>query len=865
MLMTGSTLGQKYEWWPGGSYDPEIPTPESVLGYEIGTFLTDHLQMVDYINRLSEASDRVKVIKYGQSVERRDMYLLVLASPDNLARIEEIRQAVQKLADPRVTNPEEAERIIQSIPPIAWLNCANDGGETAAFEVGIQMAYQLAAGTDEFTRNVLENLVVIINTAANPDSHQRFVAWMKAVAIGPQGTADPHAMEHNLPWFLSSDGNHYLIDSNRDAFALSQVETQAVAKVLHHWKPQVWVDNHGEPDEYYFAPFCTPMNLNYPEELRGWATELGEKCAEYFDRMGWSYARDETYDLFYPGYWDSYPAFNGAVSATFETNGGGWKHLSWEKPDGTLATLRLAVHGHFMTNMATLELLVENRRDLLQYFYDFHKTGMEEVKAERVKGYALLPGQDQKLLLDLVGLLMRHEIEVYEVGEMVEVERGKGLTEDELGILKVPAGSFLVPLEQPKKRLAKALLEPTPEIEEEFLAEVERMRDLNRELGERVPKERLGFYDVTTWSLPLAFGLEAAEIESELPLADAELLDSPPVIGVQLDREARYAYLFSCRSVAGQALAGRLLQEGFTVGVSTRSFSNDQGTFHPGDFVVRVERNPGDLHRVVSRLVRETGAQVKAVDSAASREGISLGSTKIINLQEPRIMVFTDDPTQAVAFGAVYSLLEQRFGLKFTAVRAEYFSDVDLSRYNVIILPDGSASGYRRLLGDSGTARLIDWIRRGGAAIGIKGAALYLSQLEEIGPDLEFVSRFRTSEDEPWREIENHPGSIYRAEILNEYFLGYGYPGSTPVQVRGSSFMTPTQLGVNVVSFPPDSHLGGHKWEYTEEVLSGKSYLADLPVGSGHLILFAEDPTFRAYWRGLDRLFVNGILLAPSF
>jgi len=865
LLFVSPLLAEDYVWWEGGTYDPGVPTPQSVLGYEIGTYLTDHLQMVEYIDLLERFSGRVKVVKYGQSVERRDMYLLVVASPENLVRIEEIRKSIQRLADPRITDSNEAEQIIKSTPPIAWLNYGTDGGETAAFETAIQMAYQLAAGTDEFTRRVLDNLVVIINTAACPDSHQAFVAWIKAATIGPQGTADPFASEHHMPWHISSDGNHYLIDFNRDAFALTQPEARAVADILHHWKPQVWVDNHGEPDEYYFAPFCTPMNQNYPDELREWATELGKNCGEYFDRMGWSYARDETYDLFYPGYWDSYPAFNGAVSATFETNGGGSKHLSWEKPDGSISTLRLAVHGHFMTNMATLDLLVNNKEDILRYFRKFYESGMEEARTDRVKGYVLYPGADRKRLLNLVSLLMRHEIEVYAIENDVSFEKGRSLTGETSEELNVPAGGFLVPLEQPKKRLAKALMETTPELEEEFLQEVERLRQVNRTLGDNVPRERLGFYDITSWSLPLMYGLDAAEVESEIDVADFNRVEVLPGLSGRAQGRAEYAYLFSGSSVAGAALAGQLLQEGYNVGVTTRAFENAGKSWNSGDFVARVERNPESLHQRISELAEITGAEVKATDSSGSSRGISLGSRRIVNLKEPKIMVLAGDPTRAVAFGSVYSVLEQRFGLKFTAVRFDYFDEVDLSRYNVIIIPDGSAAGYRKYLGESGSARLLAWIRNGGVAIGLKEGARFLTLGDDSPVDVSFVSTFRDSEEGPEQPIETHSGSIFRSEVNSDWFLGYGYDGSVPVLVRGTRLMKPTSKGVNVVSFPADSHLGGHQWEYTEKILEGKCYLADVPAGQGHILLFAEDPTFRAYWQGLDKLFINGVLLAPSF
>ncbi len=868
LLIPGLAAAQDRQWLPGGQYDSEVPTPRAALGYEIGDWLTDHLQMVDYIRRLEMASDRVRVIPIGQSVERRGMYLVIVSSPANLAKLEETRAKIARLTDPRRITEAEAAAIINDTPPIGWMNFANDGGETAAFEAGILLAWQLAAGTDPLTLKILDNVVTIINPAANPDSHQAFATWMKAATVGENGSADPEAAEHHVPWFISSDGNHYLIDSNRDAFALTQVETQAIARQLHHWNPQVWIDNHGEPNEYYFAPFTAPMNLNYPSSLREWATEIGRNTARHFDRFGWSYAKDETYDIYYPGYWDSYPALNGAVAATYETNGGGWKNLSWEKPDGTLSTLRGAVHAHFIADLATLETLAERRREILRYFYDFFAKGMEEADGERFKTYALLPGPDPGRTKRLVQLLMRHQIEVYQTTREIAADSAQSYFDRQSRSLLIPAGSYLIPLKQPRKRMIKTFLEADPKIEDSFLREVEAARRRNAKLGERVPKEGLGFYDVTAWTLPLAFGVDTVFTESELGLdGSAKLTEAPGSEGGAPGEPAAYAYLFGNHRDAGAKLAGKLLQEGYRVAISTRPFENDGNSFPAGTFIARVERNPESLHGRISELSRSYGTEVFTSSRAWSETGVSLGSRRIVDLEAPRIAVMSDEPTRAVAFGSVYSLLEQRFDLRFTAIRADYFEDVDLGKYNVIIFPDGSARGYLKLLGESGVKKLESWIRGGGVLIGI-GAGAEFAAMEEAGlTDVRAATRFerKTGDGGEMMEIEPLAGSIFRVTVNNDYYLGYGQPETIAVQVRGRRLLSPSKLGANVAAFPEKAHLVGHLWETTEEALAGKVYLADVPVGAGRAVLFADDPTFRAYWQGLDRLVVNAVLLGPSF
>lgn len=859
-----SLYAQDYEWLPGGTYDPAVPTPKSVFGYEIGDYLTDNLQMVDYIHKLQVSTNRVKVFEYGMSVERRKLYLLAISSPENIARLEEIRTEIAKLTDPRQTTLAEASNIAQNTVPIGWMNFGTDGGETSAFEAGLQVAYQLAAGTDALTNKILQNTVVIINPALNPDSHQPFVAWMKSSTIAG-GTADPNASEHFGEWFISSDGNHYKIDLNRDAFALTQPETQAASKVLHHWNPQVWIDNHGQPNEYYFAPFTSPMNLNYPSSLRKWATEIGKNSAKYFDRFGWTYTKDENYDIYYPGYWDSYPAFNGAIAATYESDGGGSKGFAWKRSDGTIVTLRDAIHHHFIANLATLETLADNRQGILTDFYNFFKTGMDEVDREKYKSFVLTPGNDPERLNDLIQLLLRHNIEIYKVNQALSSKRSETYFDRSPKTRTIIAGSYFIPLKQPQKRLIKTLMEPDPKMEESFLKEVNERRSRDAKLGSLVRKEGHGFYDVTAWALPLTYGVPTFFTEDITSTSGMEQITSNPVSnGGVIGEKAGYAYLISYSSNTGAKLAGKLMQEDYNLALALLPFRNQGKDFPKGTIIARVQRNPESLHQRIKELAKEYEATVYSTNTAWGENGISLGSKYVRPLKNPRIMVLTKQPTRAVAFGSVYSVLTQRYGLKFTAVRTSRFNSTDLSLYNVIIFPDGSPSGYEDFLGENGVEKLKTWINNGGTMIGLKGGAAFTAREDIELTDVKVVREVDEQNDES-KPIENLPGSIFRVNINNDYYLGMGYPNEIAVQVRGNYHMTTTKKGVNVATFPSNSAIMGHVWEDSERILANKLYLADVPIGQGHVILFANDPTFRAYWNGLDRLFLSGILFSTAF
>ena len=483
--------------------------------------------------------------------------------------------------------------------------------------------------------------------------------------------------------------------------------------------------------------------------------------------------------------------------------------MVWEHPDGTRVTLRDGIHGHIVSNLATLEVLADHREEILLDFYRFFASGMSEVENEQFKAYVFPPGPDKGRLNDLMRLLKRHRIDVYRSPKSLSSERAQTYFNRNPRPMEFPAGSYVLPLRQPKKRLLKTLLEPDPRMEDKFRREVEAVRRRNRMLGPRSPKERLGFYDVTAWALPLAFGVEAAFTEESFQVSDSWRLEADPPRGGGLSgQQAGYAYLFGLESDAGARLAVNLLQEGFRVALATAPFRNSGHSYPKGTLMVRVQRNPAVVHARIAALSQGTDLRVDAVDTAWSEERISLGSRKIINLKAPRILVMTNKPTRAVAFGSVYTLLDQRHGIKFTAARPEYFSDIDLTRYNVMIFPDGSAAGYKRLLGGQGVRQLRSWIEGGGTFVGLKGGAEF-TVLEEVQfTDIKVVSEVPDDEGaggDATREVKSLPGSIFKAAVNNDYPLGFGYPDEIAVHLRGGRLFTVTRLGANVLTFPPAS------------------------------------------------------------
>ncbi|HJU53102.1 MAG TPA: M14 family zinc carboxypeptidase, partial [Pyrinomonadaceae bacterium] len=461
----------RFDFYARGPYRDSVPRPQSVLRYDVGEFHTNYAMMERVLEKIAQAApDRVRVMDMGETNEHRMMHLVAVSAPENIQRLSEIKADIARLADPRRTSAEEARRITSSSPMIVWLAYTIHGNESASFEAMMQVLYQLAASNEPQTLDILRNCVVLINVCENPDGHERFVTWYNANAVGDP---DPLAAEHREPWSVYGRYNRYRFDLNRDNAVSSQVETQHMQRAYLEWMPQVAVDHHGQPPQYFFPPAALPVNPNLPpEQTARWMSEFGRANAAQFDARNWDYYVRDVFDLFGPFYWDSWPALQGATGMTYETDGGGFKGLRWKRDDDTIVTLRSAIAKHFVASMTTLDTAARNREARLKDYYDFRRSGIEEGRTERMKRVVLMPGRDAGNARALVEILLRAGIEVGIAREQFGSTSAHSYTGRETSATRsFPAGSYVVDLAQPQKRLVKALIEPDTAQDPAFLRE----------------------------------------------------------------------------------------------------------------------------------------------------------------------------------------------------------------------------------------------------------------------------------------------------------------------------------------------------------------------------------------------------------
>ena len=892
----------RFDFYERGPYRAEVPRPGALLGYEPGQFHTDYGNMERVIQAIARAApDRVRVFETGRSEERRTLYLIAVSSPENIRRLDEIRAGTARLADPRATAPAEADRIISGLPATVWLNYANDGNESAAFEAGIQVLYQLAASNEPGILDILKDAVVLIRPAHNPESHERFVAWYNAFGTGAAAQA---ALEHDAPWGMSTNNNHYQIDLNRDALVLSQRETQNEVRTFLAWHPQVFVDHHGELSQFYFPPWALPVNLNVPRQTARWTDTIGQGNAASFDRYGWQYNVRGIFDLFYAGYWDSWPALNGATGMTYETDGGGDMGYNWRREDGSIATLAGAIAKHYVASLATATTAARTREARLHDYYDFHRTGMDEARREPMKRVVLLPGNDPRRAAELVEVLLRGGIEVTRAGSPFasalahDYASGAG---SRAARQAFPAGAYVVDLAQPQKRLARAILEPNAVMDPEFVHEQLARRTRNARRGEAADLEGYQFYDVTAWALPLTFGVEAYWTEDAAPVSGEALTlpdgDEPAAVlagsGGLAGGRARSAYVFPADRVGAGAMAMALLEGGYRVAVATRPLRADARSWPRGTFVVRVERNPESVHDSILPLARRFGVDVTAVQSAWADSGaVGVGSFDVVPLQAPRVLVAAGEGVSDTDYGSLWYFLERVVRVPFTPVRTAAIGGMDgLDDYNVLIFPAGSPGRYERELGEEGVKRVKEWIGRGGVFIGWQGGARFAmrkgvdwTSARVIGEDS--ARGDSTATRDTSLAPDQHPGpalvpatapngskplpvpgSIFRASLDLSHWLTFGYEGDhLPVMMSGSRFFRASRAGANPVAFTGDSLLvSGFAWPgNTERLLKGTAWAVVENQGSGHVVLFADSPLYRLFWRSTYRLLENAMLMGTG-
>jgi len=826
------------------------PTPEEFLSYKIGEQFTPHHRLVAYLEKLAQTSPLVTLERYGETYEGRPLYTLVITSARNHAALESIRSRSLQISRPDRTSEVAAAQIASETPAVVWLAFGVHGDESSSAEAAITVARQLLDDSEQ-TQRILEECVVIIDPLQNPDGRERYVQWF-ARTRGAKPNPNPDAFEHTQPW-PGGRFNHYLTDMNRDWSWVSQRETRGRVDAYRRWEPQVYVDFHemGPELSYFFPPGAEPVNANVAAGISKWLELFGRANAEAFTRNGWSFFVKDIFDLFYPGYGDSWPSLRGAVGMTYEVAGGGRGGSLYQREDGSVLSLGDRVARHVTTAMATLRTAAAHRRDLILYTHQ----ALARNLAQEATTFLLPPGSPN--LEHVAEILTAQGIEVGLLRSPVTV-KVTPIDSEQSESRPFPAGTVVVSTRQPLGSLARALLERTPVMSRTFL-------DQQRDRADGDESDQ--FYDVTSWSLPIATNVAAFVTRSaDRIAADPWVRGSRPAV---VDA-ARYGYLVNGTDPNVYRAAGALLAAKMKFSVATEAFRLGTTDFARGTLLIVRQNNSAQLESDLQRIAEGSGATLIGADSPWIGE-TSFGALRFQFVREPKIALVGGPGIGATGFGSLWFTLDRDTPIPHSVVTSDRLGSIDMSRFNVIVLPDSEE--LANILPKSAVEKLSAWVKNGGTLVAVKGAAAFLrskdvelSKLKEWEPAKKKEGEEEVLIEERYNDFRI-PGAALRTKMNERSYLTFGLSRPPAVTIDGSKTLLPLPHKVdNVVTVDATSPLiAGFAFPESIERVKGSVYLAQEKAGKGAVITFADDPHFRVFWRGTLPMFLNAVLYAPSF
>lgn len=810
-----------------GPYDASVPKPDTILGHAPGTgsITTYRDQERTLLAIAAKAPARMKMWEYGKSVEGRPLRLMAFSSAQNIARLEEIRQQHARLG-----HGEKVDTV-----PIVWVNECIHGNEPASFESAMVLAYTLAASSSPRIRGILDKAVVIVNPVYNPDGHERFAVYYNSFAIGDD---DPGAFEKQEPSIVHGRTNHYRFDMNRDRISLSQPETVQEVREMLRWNPQVYMDQHGQTDNYFFPPNPMSVNANTDRKrIAYWTDQFGRATGAAFDKKGWSYYTKDIFDLYYPGYLDTFTALTGAVGMTQETDGS--KYLAQQRDDGSVATLQSSMAKHFTSALAVSESAANAHVRLLEDYRLFRARAVSGESAGKFKRVVLTgaPEDLERLRgqLDRAGIRSAYASKAWTQADAHDYWAKGGAAASQA----FPVGSLVVEIAQELGAMAKTFFEPGSDFEPEF-AKAQREKRKTAPEGETDPgPEGTEFYDLTGWALPYAHGLAAWWCESAPPIEmanPARAVPASPAGGATayaLRYESEGAALALADALAA-GVRGRVIPKPVKVG---------EITYPAGTFLFLAGRNEEGWDARLIEIAKRRGVKLEPLGSSyPEMERYGPGSENTAALKPPKIAVVFGRGSEWGGASAIWYLMDRVWKLPFTAISSNRLTG-DLGDFTTIVVPNGASA--------SAAGKLKEWVSNGGNLV-------VLGNVDWALGSGGFVELKKAGED-----VEGMPGSLFRAKLDRRSRLSYGYDrDEIAVPIAGDTFYAKRKEGGSIVTLGEgDKVLSGWTFEGTEKALDNTVWLQDVSVGRGHAVLFMQDPTDRVLWPGLEKMVLNAMLL----
>jgi len=821
---------------PDDDYLPEIPKPSSIFGHSVGEWHLSHDKLTTYLSVLAGQSDRVIMQEYARSWENRPLFHLIITSPANHARLEQIREEHLTLSDPGSgQQPDPA-----NMPAVVRLGYNVHGNESSASNSSVLVAYYLAASRNPEVLNYLDNLVILIDPCLNPDGFNRHASWInthKSQTTMP----DDNSRGFREVW-PGGRTNHYWFDLNRDWILLQHPESRGRVEVFHQWKPNVQTDHHemGSSSTFFFQPgILSRTNPMTPERTTELTRKIGQYHAAALDQDGSLFFTEEIFDDFYYGKGSSYPDVNGSVGILFEQ--AGTRGFERDTPRGKLSFPN-AIRNQVRVSISSVKASFEMREELLAHQREFYESTSSLFNASSEKAY-IFGEADQASQASFMDILLRHRIKVF------ELKQGKTID----GTNYSPGSAFLVPLNQPQFRMVQNLFKPQKKFADSL------------------------FYDVSTWTLPYAFNIPYAALGQSIQVEELmgeQVTEIKRQSGKILGNVSQVGYVFTWDEYDAPAALYKIQAAGLMTQVATEPFEFQhqeiRHSFSYGSIFIPVQKQgktPEEIHNIITIALQETSITAYAIGTSHTSQGMDMGSSRFMPLKKPVVLLLTGDGVSSGEAGETWHLLDARMHMPVVLIDQGQLNAMDLSPYTHLLMPSGS---YGRI-NANGKKEINRWLNKGGSIIAMKSANRWLKEQKLV--DFDFKSNKPDSSGYlAYADLRNKSGaerisgSIFEAEVDISHPIGYGLHRKTIPVFRNHSLIA-----------RPDRRPYACPVRYTEQPLlsgyvpEGKyDDLRNSPVvligshGSGRLISFMDNPNFRGFWFGTNKLFLNAIFFGPT-
>jgi len=800
------------------SYNSEIPTPASVIGHELGDWHITHDKLLQYMYRLAESSDRISIENRGETFEGRPLILLYITAPKNQKNLQKIRKKHISLTEKGADSIE-----VSNLPIVVYQGFSIHGNEPSGSNAALAVAYYLAAAQGPEIELLLDKSIILFDPSYNPDGLQRFAYWAN-MHKGKNINPDPNDREYNEIW-PGGRTNHYWFDMNRDWLPVQLPESQARIKTFHDWYPNILTDHHemGTNSTFFFQPGIpsrtNPLTPNKNQELTG---KIGKYHAKDLNKIGSLYYSKESFDDFYYGKGSTFPDINGGIGILFEQASS--RGHAQESENGVL-TFPFTIRNQFTAALSTLEAAIEMREEILNYQKTFYINARKESSNAGVIVFG--DEKDATKAHKFIDVLKHHRIEVHYLKEDFS-KNGKEFKKE---------SSYVIPKNQKQHRLINAMFQKRTNFQDSL------------------------FYDVSAWTLPLAFNLDYEENESVNKLGDRISENKRNTASLPL--LSNYAYLMEWNDYNSPKVLNQLLEKGLRAKVGLKPFTLEGVKYDYGTILIPVQNqklNTKELFKFIYKLVEENKVIINSVSTGLS-EGIDLGSRNFKLVEPQKVALLVGKGIAPYDAGEIWHLFDQRYNMLITKLDTRDFRKKDLSKYTDIIVPNSWGTSLTK----SDALKIKNWIKQGGTLIGYKNIGKWFDKHEIL--KIDFKTKKDTARSISFDQKRDFfgaqviGGAIFETKIDRSHPIVFGYKNEKlPVFRNSTLFMKPDINSYNnPIKYTNNPLLSGYISDKNLLELKNTSMCKIGTLEKGKVIYFTDNTNFRAFWYGTNKLLMNAI------